>query len=154
MSTKPWVETIRRASGLIEHIDDKGVGHPAYGSVHWMKINGIDDMGVHGCNGSCSDKDWQIESLKDSVEYANHLIKDMIEGRKKYIAAAETLYLIDSMFEAGEDIEDIKKAVKVYTKHQLGPGGRCPDCKKLVCIGTWHHDHIEDCPKCGREREM
>ena len=74
MKKKPWVKTIRRDSGLIEHIDKDGVGHPAYGSVHWMKINGIEGMGIHGCNGACFDKDWQIASLKQSVEYANKII--------------------------------------------------------------------------------
>ena len=76
---KPWVGTIRRETGLIEHIDKHGVGHPAYGSVHWMKIHGIESMGIHGCNGSCNDKDWQIADLREGVEYANNIIKKQNE---------------------------------------------------------------------------
>lgn len=150
---KPWVSTIRRESGLIEHIDSNGVGHPAYGSVHWMKINGFDSMGIHGCNGSCQDKDWQIASLTEGIEIANKIIKQNLVETRKLIAASQTLYHIEELFKKGATKKEIENAVKVYTQHQLGPHGRCPDCKMLVNIGNWHHDHIEKCTKCGRERE-
>lgn len=86
MKTKnkhPWVSTIRRETGLVEHICKHGVGHPAYGSCHWLKLNGIKDMGVHGCDGCCSDANWIIADLKESVEIANSLLYLKNQKEKK-----------------------------------------------------------------------
>ena len=81
---KPWVRTIRRETGLIEHVCKCGVGHPAKGSVLWMKLNGIDGMGVHGCDGCCSKPEWIIADLTEGIEVANELLfKAMQELKRK-----------------------------------------------------------------------
>jgi len=102
--TKPWIKTIRRASGLVEHICKHGVGHPAYGSVHWHKLHGRDGMDVHKCCGCCADKDWQIADLKEGVEIANALLYDAHEYvanvRKSIERAAEQ---INAMIESDQN---------------------------------------------------
>jgi len=81
----PWVKTIRRETGLIEHICEHGVGHPAIGSVDWMnKQTDQDGWGIHGCDGCCHDKDWQLASLRDSVVIANDLIIQHQEYIKRF----------------------------------------------------------------------
>lgn len=80
---EPWVETIRRETGLVEHVCKHGVGHPAHGSVHWMELHGIKDMGIHGCDGCCMEKDWIIADLKASTEIANTHIKKLVEKIKR-----------------------------------------------------------------------
>jgi hypothetical protein len=72
---KPWVKTIRRPTGLVEHICKHGCGHPAYGSVHWLKIHKKKGLGIHGCDGCCRDSKWILADLKDGVEIANKLLK-------------------------------------------------------------------------------
>ena len=67
---KPWEDTIRRASGLIEHVCKHGVGHPAIGSVLWMAANGMKDMGVHGCDGCCRSPEWQLTDAIDGLKIA------------------------------------------------------------------------------------
>jgi hypothetical protein len=72
----PWVETIRRDSGLVEHVCEHGVGHPAYGSVHWMEINGMKGYGVHGCDGCCRAPAWVEADLREGLRIANtHLLR-------------------------------------------------------------------------------
>ena len=80
---KPWVQTIRRETGLIEHVCKCGVGHPSAGSVHWMKLNGIKSMGVHGCCGCCRDQKWQMEDLWSGLRIANKLLFDELKRKKK-----------------------------------------------------------------------
>jgi len=99
---KPWVSTIRRASGLVEHICKCGVGHPAYGSVHWMELHGRKTMGVHGCCGCCQDKDWQIADLKEGVEIANKNI--VLNKNINNLLAKENKQLR----------KDLKKLVEAY----------------------------------------
>lgn len=86
------VRIIRRETGLLEGVCEHGVGHPLYASIDWMMItdgaynplkrNPQDSAwGIHGCDGCCSDTEWQIETLKDSVRRAHDLIierNDMI----------------------------------------------------------------------------
>lgn len=80
VSSKPWVSIIRRESGLLEQMCVHGTGHPVYGSADWQAIqynHSRDDSNVwliHGCCGCCSDPEWQKESLKESVRWANDLI--------------------------------------------------------------------------------
>lgn len=76
---RPWSRTIRRETGLIEHICEHGIGHPAVGSADWKAIMTKDNREdnpwmVHGCDGCCSTPEWQIASLKDSVWAANEII--------------------------------------------------------------------------------
>ncbi len=71
------VKTIRRASGLVEAICKHGVGHPIYGSVDWMrKVTDQDSWDIHGCDGCCGSDEWQISTLRTSVEIANQIILD------------------------------------------------------------------------------
>lgn len=39
---------------LLERICIHGIGHPDPDSLRWLNKNGIDDRGVHGCDGCCS----------------------------------------------------------------------------------------------------
>lgn len=79
-----FVRTIRRETGLIEHICEHGVGHPAYGSADWLaRTSGSqhlkasrDSWLVHGCDGCCRDHEWQRRSLEKSVEISNKIIVD------------------------------------------------------------------------------
>lgn len=76
------IKTIRRETSLIEGICEHGIGHPLYASIHWLVIHGEEPhstpehshWGVHGCDGCCSDSEWQIETLKESVRIANQII--------------------------------------------------------------------------------
>ena len=52
----PWVKTIRRETGLIEHICKHGIGHPDPDSLAWLKNRGSKDGGIHGCDGCCIPK--------------------------------------------------------------------------------------------------
>ena len=65
---KPWIQTIRRESGLIEHICRHGTGHPAIGSVHWMELNGIECMDVHGCDGCCRNIEWKLADVIEGLK--------------------------------------------------------------------------------------
>lgn len=71
---KPWVETIRRETGLIENVCKCGVGHPAIGSVHWMKLNGREKMGIHGCCGCCHSVEWRLADAQEGLRIANELL--------------------------------------------------------------------------------
>lgn len=76
MSDRPWIRTIRRETGLIEHICKHGVGHPAIGSVQWMEITtGLASWSVHGCCGCCNEIDWIIEDLAEGSMMANKLLR-------------------------------------------------------------------------------
>ena len=66
--------TIRRETGLIEHVCEHGVGHPAIGSVIWMRLNGMEGYEVHGCCGCCQSKEWQEEDMREGLEIANRII--------------------------------------------------------------------------------
>ena len=75
----PWAKTIRRETGLIEHIcKEHGVGHPAAASVHWMALHG-QNMGVHGCCGCCRDMEWRLADATNGYEIANKLLKKSIK---------------------------------------------------------------------------
>jgi hypothetical protein len=88
MSTS-WVKTIRRETGLIEHVCEHGIGHPAWASTDWMAHRFMEEgvshedcaasWGIHGCDGCCSDPVWQIESLKDSVKIMHRLFARQIK---------------------------------------------------------------------------
>ena len=46
-----------------------------------------------------------------------------------------------------------------YRMHAPRPpidaSGRCTECRCVVHKpGAFEHDHVEDCPLCGRKREM
>lgn len=92
-----YKKTIRRETGLIEHICDHGVGHPAYASADWIaRMLTDEDQGsleraregwmVHGCDGCCQSDEWQLASLQESVEIANSIIiqhKKLIKTMKE-----------------------------------------------------------------------
>lgn len=96
--TKPLVSTIRRESGLIELVCKCGCGHPAYGSVHWLKLHGKDGMDVHGCCGCCRTPEWQLADAREGVEIANGIIKRQQERlRLAYaglVALEDKLYIL------------------------------------------------------------
>lgn len=70
----PWVRTIRRETGLIEHICKHGVGHPATGSVHWMELNGQTRFDVHGCDRCCQTPEWRLADALEGQRIANKLL--------------------------------------------------------------------------------
>lgn len=88
-----YSKTIRRETGLIEHLCEHEIGHPAYASADWIaRVNHKEASEfsleenrnawlVHGCDGCCNSTEWQIQSLKESVEIANQIIIQ----HKKYI---------------------------------------------------------------------
>lgn len=80
----PWVQTIRRESGLIEHICEHGVGHPALGSVQFLELQGMEMMGVHGCCGCCHDPEWKLADAQEGLEIANKLLFNLIKEKKKF----------------------------------------------------------------------
>ena len=52
-----WKLNIRLdRNGLIERICRHGAGHPDPDSLDWLARNGVDDGGVHGCDGCCISK--------------------------------------------------------------------------------------------------
>lgn len=66
--TKP-TKTIRREMGLIEAVCEHRVGHPVYGSAHWLGLQRHDTETwlVHGCDGCCLTEEWR----KANKEYGN-----------------------------------------------------------------------------------
>lgn len=91
-----FVKTIRRETGLIEHICKHGIGHPAYASADWIARTSCtedsefsevrDAWMIHGCDGCCNSAEWQLESLRNSVEIANQIIiehKEYLELMKE-----------------------------------------------------------------------
>lgn len=80
----PWIQTIRRSSGLVEHIDKDGCGHPALGSVIWMGLNGIDGMGIHGCNGACHSPEWRLADAVEGLKIANTLLFNLTKEKKEF----------------------------------------------------------------------
>lgn len=80
----PWCSTIRRSSGLIEHICEHGVGHPAIGSVQFMELNGAEMMGVHGCDGCCHTPEWRLADALEGLKIANELLFNLIKEKKKF----------------------------------------------------------------------
>lgn len=83
-----YIKTIRRETGLIEHICKHEIGHPVYASADWIARfyhkedsefsleETRDAWLVHGCDGCCNSAEWQLQSLKESVEIANQIIVD------------------------------------------------------------------------------
>lgn len=66
--------TIRRETGLVEHLCPHGVGHPNPGSVIWMaEVTGQESWGVHGCDGCCRDE--SFPSLEDSLRHCHAIIR-------------------------------------------------------------------------------
>jgi len=86
MNNKPWVSTIRRESGLVELVCKCGIGHPAYGSVHWLGLHGKEAMDVHGCCGCCKTPEWQLADAREGAEIANGLVKRYLGYTRWYSA--------------------------------------------------------------------
>lgn len=91
----PWKQTIRRETGLIEHVCEHGVGHPAWGSADWMALTYPNDEEavsreelqhswmIHGCDGCCQKWGWGEASMRESIRIANDIImqhKDIINA--------------------------------------------------------------------------
>lgn len=73
------VRTLRRETGLVEGICEHGVGHPIWGSADWMALyfgHPRDDNPwlVHGCDGCCSDQEWELTTMRNSTKIANEII--------------------------------------------------------------------------------
>lgn len=88
---KPWKQTIRRASGLVENICRHNVGHGAAGSVDWLRLNKMDGYGIHGCDGCCSTPEWKIADLQEGVRIANRIIFDFRKQLVEFKAISEAL---------------------------------------------------------------
>lgn len=57
---RDWKLNIRLdRSGLTERICPHGIGHPDPDSLAWLKLKGVDDEGVHGCDGCCVSR-WEV----------------------------------------------------------------------------------------------
>lgn len=80
----PWIQTIRRSSGLIEHICKHGVGHPAAASVHFLELQGIELMGIHGCDSCCHDPIWKLADATEGYKIANQLLVALIKEKKSF----------------------------------------------------------------------
>ena len=74
----PWVSETRRESGLVELVCKCGVGHPAPGSVHWLRLHGKESMGVHGCCGCCRTPEWRLAAAVRGYEKANEILKNTL----------------------------------------------------------------------------
>lgn len=79
----PWIKTIRRETGLVEHLCKHGVGHPALGSVQWMELNGLKGYGVHGCDGCCNTNKWKLADAQEGLRIANILLYDAYDYIKR-----------------------------------------------------------------------
>lgn len=79
-------KTIRREIGLIENICEHGVGHPAFGSAdflyHCTEMFEENPFGIHGCDGCCSNKDWQIEDARNGCIQGNEIILELRERNR------------------------------------------------------------------------
>ena len=103
MSDTPWVDTIRRETGLVEHVCKCGVGHPAWGSAHWFEINGAKGYHVHGCCGCCGAWDWIEADLREGVRIANGIIKAQLAKIKALVHDLEQAHaVLDDMRSGGD----------------------------------------------------
>ena len=88
MRRTPWVSTVRRYTGLIEHICDHGVGHPAVASADYLAIEtqeSRDDLYgnswmVHGCDGCCGTNAWKQADLINGLQKANEILSPYATG--------------------------------------------------------------------------
>jgi hypothetical protein len=76
----PWKHTIRRESGLVEHVCKHGLGHPAYASADYMNNSLPEDDSnnpylVHGCCGCCHSAEWKLADMQQGIKIANSLLK-------------------------------------------------------------------------------
>lgn len=73
----PWSGTIRRSSGLVEHVCEHGVGHPAIGSAKWLSLvhgGKTSPHAIHGCDGCCRTKEWRLADVTEGLAIAeDHL---------------------------------------------------------------------------------
>lgn len=52
---RTWRKLVRYdRHGMTERLCPHGIGHPDPDSLAWMGRNGVDDAGVHGCDGCCA----------------------------------------------------------------------------------------------------
>lgn len=82
----PWVRTERRETGLIEHVCKCGVGHPAAGSITWLKLHAVEGAGVHGCCGCCKSPEWVLADLRAGLLIANKLLMQEVQRTRKLAA--------------------------------------------------------------------
>ena len=89
----PWVDTVRRASGLTEHICSCGVGHAAVGSVHWFALHGVGQMGVHGecAKRCCRDPKWVLADALEGMRVANTLLARALHRHAETVRAFSAL---------------------------------------------------------------
>ena len=70
--------TIRRETGLIEHVDEMGVGHPNPASAYRMAFltgQSFDAWMTHGCNGNCGRADFPGEVTNNVRSAFRHYIE-------------------------------------------------------------------------------
>ncbi len=116
-------QTIRRETGLVEHVCEHGVGHPNHGSALWQaegwakrdQENESDQRPfdelvedheycerIHGCDGCCGRSDFP-GTYRDSLRHAHKMLQiqnDTIKALSKMIheEASETRRGFWSMF--------------------------------------------------------
>lgn len=91
-----WI-TIRRETGLVEHVCEHNVGHPNHGSALWLaeayEIEGDDVFDgyaarlIHGCDGCCAREDFP-GTLFESLRHAHNMIRErntIISNQKRQI---------------------------------------------------------------------
>ncbi len=84
-------QTIRRETGLVEHVCQHGIGHPNAGSIIWMEEKtGQDGWGVHGCDGCCTRDNWP-GTLEHAVRHCHKIIGE--RNARILVLARETLDL-------------------------------------------------------------
>ena len=114
----PWVQTIRRETGLIEHVCEHGVGHPAIGSVIWMELNGAQMMGVHGCDGCCGKDEWRMADAMIGLETAIMLLAKKVGmgsfGMNEVIR--RTKAFVFRKIEGDPKVSDVVQAVRVFNE--------------------------------------
>lgn len=108
--TFPWEETIRRETGLIEHVCKCGVGHPAIGSVQWLQLRTGQDYGVHGCCGCCRSPEWKLADAQEGCRKANELLSEYVN---KFRDAGEVL------LQRNHEIKTLKQTAKDSRKRRL-----------------------------------
>ncbi len=75
----------KRASGLVEHICEHGVGHPDAASVEEMeRRTGQASWGVHGCDGCCGRDDFPGKPEKD-CDCRRHAIPDYSSTVQRFV---------------------------------------------------------------------
>lgn len=102
--------TVRRETGLVEHVCPHNIGHPNPGSMLWLAeqriiAQGRDpdgweilpleeveaSLGVHGCDGCCSHP--SFPGYRDALVHAHRLFRAVQAREQRLTVAASTVLL-------------------------------------------------------------